>query len=103
MLGLSADQVQAQLQDLSGWKFAQNALTKQFALAHFRAAQPQAGWRWGCEREGPRSSGQSPPGPTRGTVCTLHSGLPAGAPGGCHVVARAGGLRPGGGGEGGRP
>ncbi len=38
MVRLSADQIQAQLRDLSGWKFGQNALTKQFGLADFRGA-----------------------------------------------------------------
>ncbi len=35
---LSADQIQGQLKDLSGWKFGRNALTKQVGLADFRTA-----------------------------------------------------------------
>ncbi len=38
MMRLSADQIQARRKDLSGWKFGQNARTKQFGLADFRAA-----------------------------------------------------------------
>ena len=38
MMRLSADQIEAQLKPLSGWKFGQNALTKQFGLAGFQGA-----------------------------------------------------------------
>ena len=38
MARLSLDQIQQQLQDLQGWKFGNNAITKQFTLKGFGAA-----------------------------------------------------------------
>ncbi len=38
MVRLSSDQIEAQLKNLSGWKFGQNAITKQFGLSDFKAA-----------------------------------------------------------------
>ena len=35
---LSLDQIQRQLQDLQGWKFGDNAITKQFTLKGFVSA-----------------------------------------------------------------
>ncbi|MEK7367759.1 MAG: 4a-hydroxytetrahydrobiopterin dehydratase [candidate division NC10 bacterium] len=38
MARLSLDQIQQQLQNLQGWKFGNNAITKQFTLKGFGAA-----------------------------------------------------------------
>jgi 4a-hydroxytetrahydrobiopterin dehydratase len=38
MARLSLDQIQQRLQHLQGWKFGNNAITKQFTLKGFRAA-----------------------------------------------------------------
>ena len=38
MARLSLDQIQQQLQDLQGWKFGNNAITKQFTLKGFGPA-----------------------------------------------------------------
>ena len=38
MMRLSADQIEAQLKHLGGWKFGRNALTKQLGLAGFQGA-----------------------------------------------------------------
>lgn len=38
MARLSLDQIQQRLQHLQGWKFENNAITKQFTLKGFRAA-----------------------------------------------------------------